>query len=104
MQFKVFCGNLSGNAGKVNGIVATLDSEIFARAGSRQANLLRGGERPSLSSHCLLSSTVLFGVLRNTYSPVNRVYLSIDYLLRFASQKKSSVIYYGEILFRIRIV
>ena len=43
MQFRVFWWNLSGNAGKANGIVAALNSRIFARAGSRQWNLLRGG-------------------------------------------------------------
>ena len=43
MQFRVFLGNLSGNAGTANGIAAALDSEIFARDDSRQWNLLRGG-------------------------------------------------------------
>ena len=43
MQFRIFWGNLSGNAGKVNGIAAAGDREIFAIAGSRQWNLLRGG-------------------------------------------------------------
>ena len=73
-QFRVFYGNLSGNAGKVNGIAAVLDSEIFANAGSRQGNLLRGGEGTSLSSRGLLSSTVFVGVLISTYSQVNRIY------------------------------
>ena len=34
---------MSGNAVKANGIAAALDSEIFARAGTREWNLLRGG-------------------------------------------------------------
>ena len=63
MQFRVFCGNLSVNVAKANGIAAAIDSEIFARAGSLSGIALEVVNEHHSLLVVFLSSTVFVGVL-----------------------------------------
>ena len=92
MQFRVFWENLSGNAGKVNGIVAALEREIFARAGSGISWEVVN-EHHSLLLVFLLS-TVFVRVLTRTCSQVNQVHRFTRLFTRFSLARiETSVIY-----------